>query len=418
MTISEQYVHNKRINTLSQLPLEHIDLLLRQDDLYESSFVISWLIQRVTLLGASEFHCDWINGYYNMSLRVGGKLKYLQRLSLNQGVKFVNIVKKELQITSSATRQTQINHLVETSIDQLQCKFYIIPFHTLESIIIRFCPQVLARPTWTNLPGINKKIFIWQMGKVGSSTILASLKPYTKKYNWQYDIEISDEPYSQYNNIIHTHSAKPIYHLLHHSDEEFIIISLVRDILQRNVSAVFQSMTDDTVDNPNFIASEQELRKWSYDKLYKAIKNKLLSLNLSDKLTSWYDSLFKSHFYYPNVDRYHIDVYSKPFDYQRGMQIYESKTPRIKLLIIRLEDLNCLTTEIGDFLGVKNFTLCQANIATNKWYKEIYQQFKNMYRPTDRELNNIYKSRFMNYFYGSERKYLGGKSYSLTYRSK
>lgn len=411
MIIPEPSAHNEQIYKLSQLPLEHIDWFLRQDNLYESFSVISWLIQQATILGASELHCDWINGYYHVSLRVGGILKYLHRLSLDQGVKFVNIVKRELQIPSSTTQQVPINRLVETSIERRQYEFYIIPFHTLESIIIRLCTQVAARPTWTNLPGINKKIFIWQMGKVGSSTILASLKPYTKKYNWQYDIEMSDEPYSQYNNIIHSHSAKPIYHLLHHSDEEFIVISLVRDILQRNISAVFQSMTNDTIDNPNFIASEQELSKWSYEKLYKAIKNKLLMLNLSNELISWYDSLFKSHFYYPDVDRYHIDVYSKPFDCQRGMQIYESKTPRIKLLIIRLEDLNCLTTEIGDFLGVKNFTLCQANISANKWYKEIYQQFKKRYKPTDRELDHIYKSKFMNYFYGSEPKYLGSKSY-------
>jgi len=168
------------------------------------------------------------------------------------------------------------------------------------------------------------------MGKVGSSTILASLKPYSRQCLWPPG-KISDEPFWQYNNIIHSHSAKPIYHVMHHSDEEFIIISLVRDILQRNISAVFQSMCDETTGNQCFIAPENELRRWENKRIYNAIKNKLRLLNLSDRLTAWYDALFKSHFYYPDVDRYHIDVYSKPFDHRLGMQVYE----------VKLRALNC-----------------------------------------------------------------------------
>jgi len=386
------------------MPLQQIQHFLNHGAKKQPSMVL-WLVEQAIKYKASDLHIDWVNGCYTCSLRIAGQLQYVTNLSLKEGYELLHTIKKELHLDAKSLRTPWSGRLTGNQDNHAQYhQIHIIPFHPLESVIIRLQPQKPAKPTWTSSPAITKKIFIWQMGKVGSSTILASLKPYTKRYNWQFHARISNEPFWQYNNIIHSHSAKPIYHTLHHSDEDFIVISLVRDLLQRNISAVFQSMCDESPGNHYFIAPERKLKTWSYEQIQEEIIRKLLHLNLSNQLTDWYDVLFKSHFYYPDVDRYHIDIYSTPFDRKKGMQVYESKTPRIKMLIIRLENLNKLEKEIGRFLGIQNFELCNNNIAAHKWYKKLYQKFKKTYEPTQQELDHIYNSKFMNYFYGSDYK--------------
>ncbi|MFW8601260.1 putative capsular polysaccharide synthesis family protein [Desulfobacterota bacterium M19] len=403
MMPGKQPIYNGNEST-EQLLQQIADSLHFPDNIRPS--LLTWLIFQATQLNATDIHIDMINGCCSLSLRIEGEMKYICNIPLKTGLNIVNNIKRELRIDSIELQEPWSGWFSTPKNYDQQYEVHIIPFKPLESVIVRLKPLTPAKPSWTNTPGIKKKIFIWQMGKVGSSTILASIKPYTSRYNWYHDYHDtaikSDEPYWQYNNLIHSHSAKPIYHTLHHSDEEFIVISLVRDLLQRNISAVFQSMADKIPGNDCFIAPQRELENWDYKRICREIKKKLLYLNLSDQLISWYDRLFKSHFYYPDVDRYHIDLYGVPFDRQRGFQVYDSKTTRIKFIIIRLENLNDLEAELGFFLGIRKFRLINNNIAEHKWYNKIYKQFKIMYKPTREELNHIYNSKFMKYFYTSE----------------
>ena len=397
----KQPIHNGGEST-EQLLQQMADYLRLSDN--NRANHLSWLIFQASRLKATDIYIDMVNGgYCGFSLRIDEQMEYICKVPLKTGLNIVNNIKRELYIDCTELQKPWSGWFSAQKNYGRQYEVHIIPFQPLESVIVRLKPLAPAVPSWTNTPGINKKIFIWQMGKVGSSTILASLKPYTGQYNWCHDTAImSDEPYLQYNNLIHSHSAKPIYYTLHHSDEEFIVISLVRDLLRRNISAVFQSMTDETPGNDCFIGPQEELENWGYERICGEIKKKLLYLNLTDQLISWYDMLFKSHFYYPDVERYHVDLYGVPFDRQRGFQVYSSKTPRIKFLIIRLENLNNLEAELGFFLGIKKFRLIVDNVAKHKWYNEIYKQFKEIYKPTGEELSHIYGSKFMKYFYTAE----------------
>jgi len=69
-------------------------------------------------------------------------------------------------------------------------------------------------------------------------------------------------------------------------------------------------------------------------------------------------------------------------------------------LIARLENLNDIAGGIGNFLNIDGFNLHLSNIGESKWYKEIYKEFRRIYKPSQEELDHIYNSRFMNYFYG------------------
>lgn len=286
--------------------------------------------------------------------------------------------------------------------------FYNIPQSPFNSILIRSTAviqnsttnQKEADLTKKLVRNIDNKILIWQMGKVGSSTVYQSLLPYSKPCVWGGMIQ-KDTRRPIETNIIHTHSFKLLYDFLHYSDQEFVIISLVRDLLARNISSIFQSMNDDedAGRGHQFIASIDEFQQWPYDQQEKEITQHLTRLNTGTTVTCWYDNLLKSHFYYPQIDKYFIDIYAKPFDHENGYQIYESKTSRIKMIIVRLEDLNDKKNIIGDFLGIDDLHLIPDNVSTEKWYNPIYKLFKERYKPSSIELECIYNSRFMKYFY-------------------
>lgn len=247
---------------------------------------------------------------------------------------------------------------------------------------------------------IDKKVFIWQMGKVGSSTVFKSLRPYANPGISLAPVVGESPRWLIHHNLIQTHSIKPLYDVLHHSEEEFVIISLVRDLLARNISTIFQSMNyREPWRNDYFIAGVEEFQAMPYEQQEQAIIGHLRRLNTGSSVSSWYDNLLKSHFYYPDIDRHFIDVYAKPFDWERGFQTYESKSGRVRMIIIRLENLDNVAVELGKFMGLDDFKLRHDNLASDKWYQPIYKKFNSRYKPTVAELQSIYGSKFMNYFY-------------------
>jgi len=285
-----------------------------------------------------------------------------------------------------------------------------IPQNTESCILIRPSsppPVEPIAPPVRKLPptrrNIDKKILIWQMGKVGSLSVYTSLLPYSRATSWQVPSIRYDTHWPRHHNIIQTHSVQLLYDLLHHSDEEFVIISLVRDLLARNISTIFQSMNfKEEWRNSFYIAGKDQFNKMPYEQQEREITRHLHTLNTSSLATGWYDNLLRSHFYYPEIERYMIDIYAKPFDQERGVQIYESQTPRVQMIILRLEDLSERSKELGDFLGINNFELSWGNAPEGKWYEPIYKRFKERYRPTPQEIEAIYGSRFMRYFYSQE----------------
>lgn len=288
---------------------------------------------------------------------------------------------------------------------------YDIPQSTENCILIRPTVGTSAadeanrprRPAPHRPRNIDKKIFIWQMGKVGSLSVYSSLFRYSRPCDWHVPSIKYDTHWPKRNNIIQTHSIKLLYDFLHYSDEEFVIISLVRDLMARNISSIFQSMNfKEEWRNHFYIASVADLKKMPYEQQELEITKQLYKLNTSNLTTGWYDTLLSSHFYYPDIDKYLIDVYAKPFNQEQGFQTYESKTPRVQMIILRLEDLNARGKELGEFLGIEDFHPAWGNAPEGKWYEPIYKQFKSRYRPTEQELKTIYGSRFMRYFYSPE----------------
>lgn len=336
-----------------------------------------------------------IAGTMHQIMHISGSLTETLRYAIHDQVKDFHLGKYNVNEGSLALQQGGQKYLFNV---------FIIPQQSrANNIIIR--PTITRVLTGQPRPAppkknIDKKIFIWQMGKVGSLTVFHSLAPYSKPSAWLVPSIKKDTRWPIYNNIVQTHSIQLLYDFLHYSDEEFVIISLVRDLMARNISTIFQSMNfEENWRNDYFIANTDDFQKMSYDQQEQAITDHLKRLNTSTVATSWYDNILKSHIYYPDIDKYFIDIYAKPFDQDNGYQIYESKNPRIQMIILRLEDLAAQKNTLGEFLGIENLHLVSKNVADKKWYQPIYKKFKERYKPTLDELEAVYNSRFMKYFY-------------------
>lgn len=352
------------------------------------------LLTQSVLQNATSIHMEFHNNSFQIYFRISGKLESTHKFSQIDGKNLIELIRGSSLITPTISQESIEEGHLSAIIDNIThiFVFYIIPHQPLSRIVIR--PINSAKQ-----PEIQKKIFIWQMGKVGSASIFDSLKPYTKTMEWDVSSFITHDHWVKHNNILHIHSHEILYNFLHNNEEKFNIISLIRDPIARNISSVFQSMTTNEPWNKLFIANTEEFQSYSYLKQKSLIETQLSRLNAEESIVTWYDNLFKTHFYYPQVDKYLIDIYAKPFNQEKGYQTYESKTPRVKMIILRLEDLATLSEELGKFLGINNFEIMQTNVAKDKWYKEIYAQFLRGYNPSKTELDKIYQSKFMTYFY-------------------
>lgn len=366
--------------------------------------IVDFLLTQSIYHGASDVHMDNTTGVFKIFFRLQGSLSLVASYEKIFAQRIIDAIKLKINIPASTSKKKsiQIGHY---SIPPLHHNIpvYIIPFSPLESVVIHLpCPRDFLsfhQETTTPLADIKKKIFIWQMGKVGSASILNSLEKLTTPTDWDVTDIVTNDHWLVHNNLFHTHSVQILYNFLHYTEEEFIVISLVRDLLARNISSIFESMCRNAPWNKLFIAERDEFTNFPYERQEAEIQKKLAALNMDDGLINWYDSLFKSHFYYPESERYLIDIYNKKFDHDKGIQIYSSKRKRIKMIIIRLENLNESEEEIGNFLGITNFKLIKNNLSNDKWYKHIYEKFLSRYTPPAKEINRLYQSKFMQYFY-------------------
>lgn len=229
----------------------------------------------------------------------------------------------------------------------------------------------------------NNAIFIYQPGKVGSSTIRASLNAVKK-------------------NCVHIHSMDPLpgygevwdkHGLLFYNwfkNQPRKIVTLVRNPFARDFSGLFQNtdvryfwypfVIGNAVSNIYF-PGEDDIQDLLYDKELISLFGKpvpatneysdycvkvMTQMGHMNYQFNWFDIQLKKYF--------GIDVYKYPFDKKTGYMIIEEGN--LEILVIRLENIKMLENVIGEFVEVENFKLINANEASNKIYKYLYKQVK------------------------------------------
>lgn len=258
---------------------------------------------------------------------------------------------------------------------------------------------------WFYIKSLGKQpLLVYQMGKVGSKTVHASLAAchlnlpiyhchflssravmISENIHYEKRIGINRKLKNKFPPHLFVSYFIRSYLILRNRSEgkKWKIITLIRDPIARNISAFFQVAYRLV---PGF---HKGLNTITHEKLYQAF---LDNIDHEFPLT-WFDLELYSFF--------KIDVYSSQFPSEKGYKIYSSE--QAEMLLIRLENLSdVFSNAISEFLGVGNINLVPKNEAKDKEYSSLYRRFLNEVCLPNGYIEKMYSSRFANHFYTKE----------------
>ncbi len=269
------------------------------------------------------------------------------------------------------------------------------PAHLLRQMKYALSERLwLYRQSRNPLPAI----LVYQMGKVGSRTVyrtLISLGLPNPIYHVHWlspaGIEAERARYRQAGARMDRHlreSRSLCRQIERQAEREWWIITLVRDPIARRVSELFEQiwmfhpewLTRDGTPRADAALAELEASFASYDAR-------------SDKCHTWFESELKQVF--------GVDIFDHTFDREAGHGLIERG--QVRLLVLRLEDLDCNAGMIGHFVRHSGpVMLIKANIAENKHYAEAYRAVNAAFRLPPPLCRQIYGTRYAETFYTPE----------------
>lgn len=270
----------------------------------------------------------------------------------------------------------------------------------------------------TVVENVIKKILVYQMGKVASSTVVASLEAANVDSIHMHDIshliptlgqterkaftngfskknickEITknifnnniNEVCSYFDTITEISQNKQFYY---YSFRDYVssskdcvkIITLIRKPLERNISAMFQNL-----ENYLFVSPPE------YNE---TIIEYLIRIFNKDFTKDFFRNWFKGEFERSTG----INILKYPFDKEKGYT--HIRHGNFDVLAIRAENLNDCEKIIGNFVEVDNFNLISTNYSKHRWHAEIYKKFKEEYIPSKELIDTFIKSKYVRHFY-------------------
>ena len=235
-------------------------------------------------------------------------------------------------------------------------------------------------------------IIVYQMGKVGSTTVYYSLNKQLFLTPVFHVHSLSDDTLKEYEKFYRSVGKIPdrIRYLRHGNflrqklnESKAIawkIITLVREPIIRDISIFFQQIDRKF---PNGIDTSE---------IINILQRHFASFEEStDYACTWFDREIKTNF--------DIDIYDFVFDKQKGYHIIKEKDKEV--LIIRLEALNnCFQVALGEFLAInKPIKILSKNIAKDKQYKNQYLEVVNNIKIPKDVCELVYSSKHVKHFY-------------------
>lgn len=243
-------------------------------------------------------------------------------------------------------------------------------------------------------------IVVYQMGKVGSSTVVASLKasmPQKPIYHihslTREGIEHGKQMYARIFNNERRTDARRMKHLLTaeqlykraaggRAAPKWKVITLVRDPVARNISDFFQVI--------GYWFTDFEERSRSGELGMDDVIATFMREYHHEEPLSWFDIELKQ-----SLD---IDVFATRFPKQQGYEIY--RRGPTELLVLKLEHMaRCAQEAFRAFIGVNNIQIIDANISSDKEYHMVYRQFQEDVRLPGDYLDKMYESKYARHFY-------------------
>ncbi|MCC6603013.1 MAG: sulfotransferase family 2 domain-containing protein [Anaerolineae bacterium] len=247
----------------------------------------------------------------------------------------------------------------------------------------------------------NTAIIIYQMGKVGSTTLQASLEEASLPFSIYKVHFLSDAGMAHavefhqktlkvpWENTPHIQTSELLREKIQtEPDHKWKVITLVREPIMREVSEFFQyvhSMYPELLDENGDIEKERAI---------KLLQTRLMFYNPEKNYTCrWFDMEIKGMF--------GLDVFAHPFDTTKGYSIIQQGN--VDLLILRLEDLNRSFGEaVSQFLELDvPIELIQSNMRSEQKRGTTYEQVRQELTLRDSVCRKIYASTYARHFYST-----------------
>lgn len=243
-------------------------------------------------------------------------------------------------------------------------------------------------------------VVIYQMGKVASKTIDATLSNVTAvqvfhvhladPQNIQRRWDLQERHLGRTNALVNWNRSQAIYKYVLNSSREVKIITLIREPIGRNISAYYQGL-----DSLTGIKRAHE----------RAPMSTLISTFLTEyphrNALTWFDDEFRT--------TTGIDVYAQPFPRETGYQ--RIKQGHFDVLIMRHDlDDQLKATCIRELLDLPQLDIVQDNRADDKEYRDSYRAFQKAIHLSKEYIEEMLGSKYsLHFFSDTERQRLRDK---------
>jgi len=252
-------------------------------------------------------------------------------------------------------------------------------------------------------------IINYQMGKVGSSTVQASLEAmnldqpvyHVHFLNPERVRQIEQQRRKYFRTEKYALLRRPwlyqfLFEQIQKKDRHWKLITLVREPIARNVSTFFENLE---------VTKKPDSATYAVKSDYYDFNIEADPQNLDELIDLFFDRLVHERplRYFDDEIKtvFGIDVFASGFPLDKGYSVYQGEYA--DLLLIRLEDLDkCANTVFKQFLGLDDFKLVQANIASDKVYAPLYKAFKRSVRFPEDYVREMYESAYARQFYSDE----------------
>ncbi len=240
--------------------------------------------------------------------------------------------------------------------------------------------------------GVSDPILIYQMGKVGSRTVYASLDALhldvpiyhlhflnntTRVEKWVKEFY----PHRQAYPMLRV--AKKVWaDMQQHPNKHWNLISMVRAPVPHEISVYFHAL--------DAYFRDFETRQETDPTFPQTVAEYFMAHVIDETPGEWFDLQVKNLF--------GIDVYATPFPKERGYAVYAKDN--IRLLVMRLEDFNqILVPVVSEFLNIPAFEIVRDNVGEDKAYAKVYREAMPHLKLAPDYLARKHSSRYARHFY-------------------
>jgi hypothetical protein len=218
----------------------------------------------------------------------------------------------------------------------------------------------------------NKLIFVYSGPKVGSTSIVSSLRIFgTDKFSV---IHIHDEEMLKVLGHINGITVNEIILYNKHLGKEVYVIDVYRSPIERKISAYFEK-----IGAYHFNNIDEKVNKYNIHKVISRFNKLLPHLANGDHFIDKYDIKIPDHFDYNN----------------RYLLVQENGINYIKL---RLKDASFWGPILTNIFGLR-ICIVKDYESANKPIKDLYLLFKSVYRIPKNLLDDIMQCKYLKYFY-------------------